>query len=110
MTSIVEAILAVRAGLRKPVQMTMWPIRARDVACASAASIVNDSKVISSVGRGTVVKWSNTQIDSKPSVSACRARAIAVAQASAACQPSNSPFQPWGTITPMSMPVLILPT
>jgi len=53
MTSIVEAILAVSAGLRKPVQMTMWPIRARDVACASAASIVNDSKVISwSAGHG----------------------------------------------------------
>ena len=54
MTSIVEAIFAVRAGLRNPVQITMWPSRAREVACASAASIVNDSKVISSVGSGTV--------------------------------------------------------
>ena len=53
---MVEAIFAVRAGLRKPVQITMWPIRTRDVACARAASIVNDSNVISCVGAGTVVK------------------------------------------------------
>ena len=56
MTSMVEDILAVSAGLRKPVQMTMWPSRTRSVAMARAARTVNDSKVISSVGCGTVWK------------------------------------------------------
>ena len=46
--------------------MTTCPSRTRVVSAASAESDVNDSKVISSVGRGTVVKWSNSQIDSKP--------------------------------------------
>ena len=56
MTSIVDDILAVTPGLRNPVQTTMWPMRTRWVAMARAASIVNDSKVISSVGSGTVWK------------------------------------------------------
>ena len=56
MVSIVEIIFAVRAGLRNAVQMTMWPSRTRLVSAASALSEVNDSKVISSVGRGIVWK------------------------------------------------------
>ena len=64
MASIVEIILAVSAGFRNAVQMTMWPSRTRVVCAASADSEVNDSKVISSVGRGTVWKWSKSQIDS----------------------------------------------
>ena len=56
MTSIVEDILAVSAGLRNPVQTTMWPRRTRSVAIARADSTENDSKVISSVGCGTVWK------------------------------------------------------
>ena len=56
MTSMVEAILAVSAGLRNPVQTTMCPRRTRSVAIASADSIENDSNVISSVGCGTVWK------------------------------------------------------
>ena len=56
MTSIVDAIFAVRAGFRNPAQMTMWPSRTRSVAIASADRTVNDSNVISSVGRGTVWK------------------------------------------------------
>ena len=71
MTSIVDDSLAVRAGLRNPVQTTMWPRRTRSVAIASAVRTENDSKVISSVGSGTVWKWSKTQSDSKPSASAC---------------------------------------
>ena len=99
--SIVEIILAVRAGLRKAVQMTMWPSRTRVVSAARADRLVNDSKVISSVGRGTVWKWSNSQIDSKPSRSACWATATVRRQASSGSQPSYSPTQPWGTITPI---------
>jgi hypothetical protein len=94
MTSIVDASLAVRAGFRNPVQITMWPIRTRSVTIASADSVENDSNVISSVGSGTVVKWSKTHSDSKPSSSACRARSTVRAHASAGSQPSYSPFQP----------------
>src|SRR5262245_9105550 len=101
-TSIVEASFAVRAGFRKPVQMTMWPIRTRSVTIASADSVENDSNVISSVGSGTVVKWSKTHADSNPSASACRARSTVRAHASAASQPSYSPFQPWGINRPTS--------
>ena len=56
MTSIVDDSFAVRAGLRNPVQTTMWPSRTRSVAIARADRTENDSKVISSVGRGTVWK------------------------------------------------------
>ena len=67
---------------------------------ASAVRTENPSKVISSVGSGTVWKWSKTQIDSKPSASACTASSTVRAQASAAGQPSYSPFHPWGTSNP----------
>ena len=67
MTSIVDDSLAVSAGLRKPVHTTMWPRRTRCVAIARADRTENDSKVISSVGSGTVWKWSNTHSDSNPS-------------------------------------------
>ena len=87
-TSIVEIILAVSAGLRNAVQITTWPSRTRVVTAASADSIVNDSKVISSVGRGTVWKWSNTQMDSIPRSSACLASATLRLQASDGSQPS----------------------
>jgi hypothetical protein len=43
------------------VQITMCPRRTRDVSAASAAREVNDSNVISSVGRGTVWKWSKSR-------------------------------------------------
>ena len=62
---------------------------------------MNDSNVISSVGRGTVWKWSNSQIDSNPSRSACRATSVVRRQASSGSQPSYSPTQPWGTIAPI---------
>ena len=96
--SIVEIILAVSAGFRNPVQMTTWPSRTRSVRAASAESVVNDSNVISSVGRGTVWKWSNSQIDSTPSRSASWATATVRRHASSGSQPSYSPVQPWGTI------------
>ena len=67
---------------------------------ASADSEVNDSNVISSVGRGTVWKWSNSQIDSKPIRSAWRATSVVRCHARAVSQPSYSPFQPCGTMTP----------
>ena len=88
MTSIVEIILAVRAGFRNAVQITTCPRRTFVVTAARADSIVNDSKVISSVGRGTVWKWSNTQIDSMPSSSACFASVTLRAHAFAGSQPS----------------------
>jgi hypothetical protein len=100
MTSTVDAILAVRAGLRNPVQITMWPRRTRWVTIASAVSTLNDSKVISSVGSGTVWKWSNAHSDSKPSASAWTARATVRSQATAGSQPSYSPFQPCGANSP----------
>ena len=65
---------------------------------------MNDSKVISSVGSGTVWKWSNTQSDSNPSASAWRVRVIVRAQASAGSQPSYSPFQPCGINNPTCIP------
>ena len=55
-TSMVDESLAVRAGLRKPVHTTMCPRRTRVVTIASPASTENDSKVILSVGAGTVWK------------------------------------------------------
>ena len=67
---------------------------------ASAVTIPNDSKVISSVGSGTVWKWSKAQRDSKPSRSACAASSTVRAQAAAGSQPSYSPFQPCGIISP----------
>src|SRR5436190_18389416 len=67
---------------------------------ASAASTVKDSRVISSVGSGTVVKWSKTQTDSKPSSSAPCVRSTVRCQASAGSQPSYSCFQPCGVKTP----------
>src|SRR5262245_30385602 len=100
MTSIVEASFAVNAGFLNPVQITMWPIRTRSVTIASALNVENDSNVISSVGSGTVVKWSKTHADSNPSSSACFARSTVRAQASAGPQPSYSPFQPWGISSP----------
>src|ERR1035437_52131 len=99
-TSIVEQSLAVRPGFRNDVQTTMWPSRTRFVAIASAARVENDSKVISSVGSGTVVKWSKTQSDSNPSASAFCASSIVRVHAAAASQPSYSPFQPWAAIMP----------
>ena len=71
------------------------------VSAASADSVVNDSNVISSVGRGTVWKWSNSQIDSNPSSSACVATTVVRRQASSGSQPSYSPVQPCGTMIPI---------
>ena len=100
MTSIVDDILAVRAGFRNPVQTTMWPSRTRSVTIASAVSTQNDSRVISSVGSGTVWKWSNAQIDSKPSASASVPARPSAPRPAAGSQPSYSPFQPCGAISP----------
>ena len=88
MTSIVEIILAVSAGLRNAVQMTMCPRRTRDVDAASADRDVNDSNVSSSVGRGTVWKWSNSQIDSKPRRSASWATSTVRSHAARGSHPS----------------------
>ena len=88
MVSIVEIILAVSAGLRNAVQMTTWPSRTRDVRAASAESDVNDSKVISSLGRGTVWKWSKSQTDSNPSRSAWAVTSVVRFQAASESHPS----------------------
>ena len=68
-----------------------------------AVSVVNDSKVISSIGSGTVWKWSKTHSDSKPSSSASRASSSVRAQAAAGSQPLYSYFQPCGISTPTFM-------
>src|SRR5438552_12686524 len=100
MTSMVAIILATSAGLRYPLQTTTWPSRTRVVIAARAASAVKDSKVSSSVGFGTVWKWSKSQIDSKPSRSASFATATVRVQAAAGSHPSYSPVHPCGTMTP----------
>src|SRR4029079_19824311 len=99
--SIVEIILAVSAGVRNDVQMTMWPRRTRVVIAARADNEVNDSKVISSVGRGIVWKWSKSQTDSNPSRSACWATAAVRLQEVVGSHPAYSPTQPCGTIAPI---------
>src|SRR5436305_11452956 len=78
----------------------MCPSRTRRVSAASAARTVNDSNVISSVGSGTVWKWSKAQSDSNPRSSAWCASSIVRAHAAAGSQPSYSPFQPCGAINP----------
>ena len=88
MVSIVEIILAVSAGLRNAVQMTTWPSRTRVVSAASAESEVNDSKVISSVGRGIVWKWSKSHTDSKPRRSARAVTSLVRCHALSESQPS----------------------
>src|SRR6476619_5998303 len=108
MVSIVEIILAVSAGLRNAGQVPMWPFRTRSVRAASADSDVNDSKVISSVGRGTVWTWSNNQIDSKPRRSASSATSVVRRHASSGSQPSYSPTQPWGTTAPIFIRFLLV--
>src|SRR5688500_10269325 len=101
--SRVDAILAVSAGLRNPLQMTIWPSLTRSVSAASAARAVKDSNVISSVGFGTVWKWSKSQTDSNPRRSACLATATVRCHPLAASQPSYSPVHPCGQITPSLM-------
>ena len=101
MVSRVEIILAVRAGLRKPVQMTIWPMRTRRVSAASAESDVKGSKTISWAGTGTVWKWSYSQTESNPRRSACWATATVRAQAASGRQPRYSMNQPCGTTSPM---------
>ena len=94
--SSVDAIFAVSAGLRNPLQMTMWPSRTRSVSAARALSEVNDSNVSSSVGFGTVWKWSKSQIDSDPRRSACCATATVRAQAGSAPSRRTRPSTPAG--------------
>ena len=62
--------LPIPSSIRPPLIESM----VESVSAANADHVVNDSKVISSVGRGIVWKWSNSQIDSNPSRSDWRAR------------------------------------
>ena len=69
-----------------------------------AATVVQHSNTASWAGRGTLWKWSYTQIESKPSCSA--SVAISTALAHFAAPPSidaSSIFHPCGTNTPKIM-------
>ena len=73
-----------------------------------AAIVVQHSKTASWAGRGTLWKWSYTQIESKPSSSARTAISTALIHfASAPSIPTSSIFQPWGMNTPNTMSSLI---
>ncbi|GMA88354.1 hypothetical protein GCM10025868_36040 [Angustibacter aerolatus] len=57
-TSTVAATFARYAGFRYDMQVHIWPRRTREDAAANAAISVHASCVASSVGSGTVWKWS----------------------------------------------------
>jgi hypothetical protein len=81
----------------------IWPSRIRVVEAANADISDHASWVASSVGTGTVWKWSYTQIDSKGPASAAWARSRMVAHCSDAGIPARSNRQPWGTNIPNRM-------
>src|SRR4051794_11983794 len=81
-------------------QVHIWPRRIRDVAAPNAAIRVQASCVASSVGSGTVWKWSYTQTDSHGPASAARATPSIACHWSAGSMPTRSSFQPWGMKSP----------
>src|SRR6266540_4204077 len=98
---MLDVILAVSAGFRYDVQLTIWPNRIPLVASASAAIVVQHSKTASCDGSGMLWKWSYTQTESKPSSSAVSAISRHLAHwASPPLIERNSVFHPWGANTP----------
>ncbi len=85
-------------------QVHIWPSRTRSVAAAKAAISDHASWVASSVGTGTVWKWSYTQTDSQGPASAAWAKSRMVVHCSAVSMPARSSRQPCGTNNPNRMP------
>ncbi len=104
-----DAILAYSDGLRYPLQPTIWPMFTRLVSRASAAVALQHSKVVLSLGSGTVWKWSNSQIESHDCSSARLATSVIASHCSiGSAMPARSIFQPCGTKTPKR--VVMLPS
>jgi hypothetical protein len=100
-TSTVEAILANSAGLRYPLQLTIWPMFTRLVSRDSAAVAVHASNTVFLVGSGTVWRWSNNQIESHDPASAAFATAVIASHCSTGSAiPVRSIRQPCGTKMP----------
>ena len=64
MMSMVEVIFASTLGWRYELQPTICPSRMRLVRWLIAAIVVQHSNTASCAGRGTLWKWSYTQIES----------------------------------------------
>ena len=91
-------------------QVHIWPSRTRPVTAAKAAISVHASWVASSLGTGTVWKWSKTQIEDQSSLaSARRARPAITPQCWLGSIPTRSMRQPCGTKSPNFMPPTLLP-
>ena len=91
-------------------QVHIWPSRTRPVTAAKAAIRVQASCVASSLGIGTVWKWSKTQIDDQSSLaSARRARPAITPQCWLGSIPTRSMRQPCGTKSPNFMRPTLLP-
>ena len=75
-------------------QVHIWPSRTRLVEAANAAISDQASNVDSSVGSGTVWKWSYTQIDSHGPASAALASSRIVVHWSATGTPTRSSRHP----------------
>ena len=94
MMSTVAATFARYAGLRYAMQVHIWPSLIRDVVAANADINVHASWVASSVGTGTVWKWSYTQSDSHGPASAACASPLITSQCFAGSMPTRSCRQP----------------
>ncbi len=80
---------------------TIWPKRIRFVRWLMAAITVQHSNTASWAGRGTLWKWSYTQIESYPSSSARTAISSDFAHfAVGSSIDASSIFQPWGMNAP----------
>ena len=71
---------------------------------AMAASSTNGSKMGASMSGGSTWKWSYSQSDSKPRVSAHRATSTVCSQAERGSIPRYSRSQPWGSVRPILTP------
>ena len=90
-------------------QVHIWPSRIRPVTAANAAIRVHASWVASSLGIGTVWKWSNTQIEDQSSLASARRASPAITpQCCEGSIPTRSMRQPCGTNSPnfMNTPVV----
>ncbi len=106
-----ELIFAYSAGLRYPLQPTIWPTFTRVVSRASAVVAVQHSNVAFSVATGTVWKWSNNQIESQDPASAALATLVIDSHAwTGSLMWTRSIFQPCGTKTPKRAVILEAPT
>src|SRR5262245_19384992 len=99
-SSSVPAILAIRPAFRNDEHMTRAPSSTRGTTGASAASVVHASLRPSSASGGKRnSRWSKTQIESRPSRSAVRAKASVSSNVGA--RPSTRSPYASGTVTPI---------